>query len=161
MDIEFIKHVSEPYKRIEKDFELYQITSEISKKRSENFELIKKLKENLNQFKIVHEYIKNFENVEYFYKTAFSHNGLNIKNRSFHLKTYKNVFVGNEAVEWIQIAFKDLNLTKYGATLLGEAFRHLRAFDHVHNEFSFLNDNIFYHRREEDEFNTQCSLIYF
>ena len=81
MDIEFIKHVSEPYKRIEKDFELYQITSEISKKRSENFELIKKLKENLNQFKIVHEYIQNFENVEYFYKTAFSHNGLNIKNR--------------------------------------------------------------------------------
>eukprot|EP01080_Neovahlkampfia_damariscottae_P011618 gene11618-4860_t len=160
LDIEFLQHVTEPYKKIEKDFELYQITNEIFLRRLSNSDFFKKLKVNLRQFKIVHNFIKNYENVEKFYKTAFSHNGLNIKNRTFHLKTYKNVFVGNEAVEWIKIALDDLNLTTYGAVLIGEAFRHLKAFDHINNEQSFINDHFYYQKRDEEEFYAQCASIY-
>jgi hypothetical protein len=124
-------------------------------------ELMLKSLENFEQFKIVNQFIMKSENMKDFYDLAFcSEDGLDIRNRTYHLKVYKSVFLGSEAVSWIKEKYSHLGLNLYGATVLGECFRQLKAFDHTVCEHPLRDDYFFYRMREEEEFLVQILCKY-
>jgi hypothetical protein len=157
VDLNFIQHVSDPNKKIDEDLEFFQFTKKVYLKRSLNSDFIKEMKLNLIQFKFIFEFLQNPQKVQNFYERAFIRNGLGMKNKTLKLKTYKNVFIGAEACEWIK---KEMNFGPYATVVFGEVFRHLKAFDQIHSEHPFKDDLIYYIKRDEEEFRKQISLIY-
>ncbi len=81
------------------------------------------------------EAIKLIEDIE---KT----NSLNITNQKYHLKEYKNCFVGSELVDWLK---ENKGLITEEAVLLGENLFSLNLIQHIKNEHEFENEYLFYH----------------
>jgi len=68
--------------------------------------------------------------------------GVEVKDRSYRLKTYRDCFIGSEAVDW---CMNNLNLTKLQAFDLCEAFWKLGLFSHVVDvEKPFFDGYYFY-----------------
>ena len=152
-DINGIEHVVDKDKKFAYEYLFFRFSEPVIGSKLTDQDYLTKMKENFNQFKIIHEFIKSSENVKDFYDVAFaSDDGLDIRNRTYHLKTYKSVFLGNETVSWIRKQYENLGLTRFGATILGECFRQLRAFDHSCGDHPLRDEYLFYKMREEEEF---------
>lgn len=70
--------------------------------------------------------------------------GLNIKNRRWHWRIYRNVFVGSEAVDWILKFFDDVS-TREEAVELGNVLIDAGVWDHIFGTHRFL-DGYYYYR---------------
>eukprot|EP01080_Neovahlkampfia_damariscottae_P004993 gene4993-8591_t len=152
-DINGIEHVADRDKKFTYEYLFFRFTEPVIGSKLTDQDYLNSMKENFIQFKIVNEFVKNSENVKDFYDIAFSSDdGLDIRNRTYHLKNYKSVFLGNEAVSWIRKQYENLGLTRYGATILGECFRQLHAFDHTCGDHPLRDEYLFYRMREEEEF---------
>jgi hypothetical protein len=118
---------------------------------SEGF--VDKITNKFAQLQIVNKFIHKKENVVDFYQRAFhSTDKLDIRNMKYRLKVYKSVFIGSEMVDWLKKNYCNLELERYGYTVLGECFRQLKAFDHAVCEHSMKDGYFFYKIREETEF---------
>jgi len=71
-----------------------------------------------------------------------------VKSRSWRFRSYQNVIVGNEMVDWMvnQGVAKD----RHEAVTLGRNFVGKKFLRHVHSEHDFKDENLFY-RFQEDE----------
>jgi hypothetical protein len=161
-DLNAIEHVSDKERSFQDDDSLFRFTDTVTGSRLIDNEFLSKITQNFTQFKIINKFIQSSESVKDFYDLAFCSNGdgLDIRNRTHHLKTYKTVFLGSETVTWIQKKYEHLGLTRYGATVLGECFRQLKAFDHSSAEQPLRDESIFYKMREEEEFLVQILAKY-
>ena len=67
--------------------------------------------------------------------------GLSIKDRQYHLKTYPNCFIGEDAVKWFQRSFylSEKDAIRLGKRLIREAKIHHVSFQH-----NFKNEYLFY-----------------
>lgn len=76
-------------------------------------------------------------------------NGLDIKDRQYHLKTYPNCFTGQEAVEWFQRSFylSEKDAMRLGRRLIKETKIHHVAFQH-----NFKNEYLFYQFYAQDKY---------
>lgn len=68
-------------------------------------------------------------------------NGVSIKDRRFHFKIFKNVFLGSEAVEWLMI---NERATREEAILMGELMLQQGIIHHVLDEHNFKDEPLFY-----------------
>eukprot|EP01080_Neovahlkampfia_damariscottae_P004990 gene4990-8588_t len=134
-DINVIQHVVDKDKKFSDEFLFFKFSEAVIGSKLTDQDFLTRIRRNFTQFKIVFKFVANPENVNKFYDHAFSgKDGIDIRNRTYHLKTYKSVFLGNEIVSWIQKHYNNLGLNRYGAVILGECFRQLHAFDHSHAE---------------------------
>jgi hypothetical protein len=157
-DLMIIENLSEKDQTFNDNGSFFRFTSRLDNVQSE---FMSRSLENFDQFKIVNQFIMKSENMKDFYDLAFcSNDGLDIRNRTYHLKVYKSVFLGSEAVAWIKEKYSHLGLNLYGATVLGECFRQLKAFDHTVCEHPLRDDYYFYRMREEEEFLVQILCKY-
>merc|ERR1712228_556941 len=69
-------------------------------------------------------------------------NDINIADRTWMLKTYRDCFVGKELVNWI-IKYTKTNSREI-AVEIGEHLRNKGAFKHVSAKHSFKDDNLYY-----------------
>ncbi len=76
-----------------------------------------------------------------------SNDGLEICDRQYHLKTYNQCFVGQDAVAWFQ---SKLGLTKTEALLLGQRLVDGRWIRHVVDEHDFKDEYLFYQLQWRD-----------
>eukprot|EP01080_Neovahlkampfia_damariscottae_P005896 gene5896-9724_t len=160
-DLEAIEHVSDKDRLFQDDGAFFRFTKPVSGSKLLDSDFVTKITENFKQFKIVHKFIQSSESVKDFYDLAFAgDDGLDIRNRTYHLKTYRTVFLGSETVSWIKKKYENLGLSRYGATVLGECFRQLKAFDHSHCDHPLRDDHLFYKMREEEEFLIQILAKY-
>jgi hypothetical protein len=160
-DLNAIEHVEDKDKEFSDTASYFRFTEPVIGSRLTDSDFLSKISENFAQFKIVNKFINSSESVKDFYDLAFcSSDGLDIRNRTYHLRTYKSVFLGSEAVSWIRKKYEHLGLTRYGATVLGECFRQLKAFDHTVCEHPLRDDYYFYRMREEEEFLVQILCKY-
>lgn len=67
--------------------------------------------------------------------------GVLVSNRDWRLRTYKNVFVGNEAVDWI---VEHYAVSRDGAVLLMREIQRQGWLQHVKNEHQFKDDHLFF-----------------
>ena len=67
--------------------------------------------------------------------------GLDIRDRLFHLRTYKSCFVGREAVDWM---VQHEQMTRAEAVLQGRRLLALGLMTHVVNEHDFEDAELFY-----------------
>ena len=70
-----------------------------------------------------------------------SDEGLEIKNRWYHLKCYKDCFVGSELVAWLM---KNRSLNVKEAIALGQNLLEHKVIAHVCNDHTFKDDFLFY-----------------
>ena len=70
--------------------------------------------------------------------------GMNIRNRRWHWRVYRNVFVGSEAVDWILKFFDDVQ-TREEAISLGDYLLDLGVWEHIFGTHRFL-DGYYYYR---------------
>mmetsp|Transcript_12443 Transcript_12443/g.31899 ORF Transcript_12443/g.31899 Transcript_12443/m.31899 type:complete len:717 (-) Transcript_12443:252-2402(-) len=68
---------------------------------------------------------------------------LDIRDRTYLLSTYRNCFIGEEAVKWL-IAAKHAKDEKQ-ALVLGNRILDLGLIEHVTRDHAFKNDHLFYH----------------
>eukprot|EP01080_Neovahlkampfia_damariscottae_P003505 gene3505-6153_t len=160
VDIGVIEHNSIPDRNISDNKEIFKFTSQNFEDSNEEFttEMTKKFV----IFKKVHASVNDAIFVKKFYDTAFgkhSENYVTIKNRIHKFRILKDVFAGNEVIDWILKNYSDLNLDRYGATVLGESIRQLKAFDSVNCDQPFRDQQLFYTLREEVEFLPKEKLI--
>lgn len=73
--------------------------------------------------------------------------GVEIKDRWYNFKLYRQCFIGSEAVEWL-IAIQNVSEAK--AIQIGQMLLDRRIIHHVHDQHNFKNDFLFY-RFYEDE----------
>ena len=74
-------------------------------------------------------------------KELQSANGLEIKNRWYHFKCYKECFVGSELVDWLG---ENRSLSEKEAIALGQNLLEHKIIAHVCNDHTFKNDFLFY-----------------
>eukprot|EP00808_Paulinella_micropora_P001166 g75009.t1 len=67
--------------------------------------------------------------------------GLDIKTRTYHLKSYPNVFTGTELVDFL---LKEGMRNRAKAVQVGEQLRSGGVFDHVLSEHKFKDEQVFY-----------------
>ena len=67
--------------------------------------------------------------------------GVQIKDRPYHLKTYRRCFVGEEAVRWLK---GYLNISEEEAVEIGQKLIDEKLIHHVLDEHSFENKYLFY-----------------
>lgn len=67
--------------------------------------------------------------------------GVELKNRWYNFKLYRQCFIGSEAVEWLM---KTQNISEEKAIQLGQILLDRRIIYHVHDEHNFQNDFLFY-----------------
>ena len=72
--------------------------------------------------------------------------GISVKDRSFHLKTYKACFVGTQAVDFL-CWYQEINREE--AVELGQAMMDAGVFEHVTAEHPFQDDQLFYRFAED------------
>jgi len=76
--------------------------------------------------------------------------GVSIQDRKYHLKTYKQTFVGKEAVDFLvqmEASSDRADAVALGQTLMNE----LHLFEHVTRDHPFADDNLYYRFVEENE----------
>ena len=67
--------------------------------------------------------------------------GLDIRDRVFHLRTYRECFVGSEAVDWIA---QTRDVSREQAVVIGQRLLALGHISHVADEHDFEDANLFY-----------------
>lgn len=68
---------------------------------------------------------------------------VSVKDRKYHMRTYKRVFVGAEAVD--SLVYSGMAATRWDAVQIGRTLaRELRLFEHVTREHNFNDDWLFY-----------------
>ncbi len=72
---------------------------------------------------------------------AHTPGGLDIRDRVFHLRTYRECFVGNEAVDWIA---QTQDVSREQAVVIGQRLLALGHIRHVADEHDFEDANLFY-----------------
>ncbi|CAM9543770.1 unnamed protein product, partial [Chrysoparadoxa australica] len=70
------------------------------------------------------------------------HSSLDIKDRKYHLSSYKKCFVGKDAVEWMLRS--GVSNSEEDAVSLGQLLIENGDIAHVTKDHSFANDNLFY-----------------
>lgn len=70
-----------------------------------------------------------------------NNNGLEIKDRRYHLSIYPKCFIGSDAVKWIENKYL---LSKFEAIRLGQQLIDLKIIHHVTDDHDFKSDNLFY-----------------
>lgn len=70
-----------------------------------------------------------------------SPSGVEIKNRWYHFKCYKECFVGSELVSWLM---ENRNLSTKEAIALGQNLLEHKVIAHVCNDHTFKNEFLFY-----------------
>eukprot|EP01080_Neovahlkampfia_damariscottae_P007458 gene7458-11783_t len=108
-------------------------------------------------FKLIHrkqeDILDDFKNIQKIYFLANSSSELNdfikqfrlrvdIKDRKYRLKMYKNCFIGSDAVTWIS---NTLQISRKFATKLGDMLREIGIFSHVVNEHNFKDEHLYYY----------------
>jgi hypothetical protein len=71
------------------------------------------------------------------------HRGIKVKNRCYRAKTYKDVFIGSKAVDWLiryHLANSRQEAVEIGRALMNQ----LNLFRHVNDDHSFHDDYLFY-----------------
>ncbi len=76
--------------------------------------------------------------------------GVEIKDRWYNLKRYRQCFIGSEAVKWLM---KTQNSNKEEAIKLGQMLLDRGIIHHVHDDHNFKNEFLFY-RFYDDEIAT-------
>jgi hypothetical protein len=150
IDLLAIENVNNSQKRISYDDEIFKFTSTVFGDSLKDEIFVKKILLNFKHFKKVHVLVNDAVFLKRFYDKAFKLvGGVEIRSRIHQFKILKNVFSGTE-----------YNLNRYSATILGECFRQLRAFDSVDCDHSFKDQQIFYTMREEDQFIVKLMEVY-
>ena len=72
-----------------------------------------------------------------------------LEDRKFRLKTYKQVFVGTKAVDYLIKSGAASN--RQDAVELGKALQHMGIFEHVFRDHGFEDEYLFYRMLEENE----------
>lgn len=72
-----------------------------------------------------------------------------IEDRTYRLKTYKQVFVGSEAVDYLVAS--GTTATREDAVLLGKALKQTHIFEHVLRDHDFEDGHLFYRFLGENE----------
>ncbi|MGB0564894.1 MAG: hypothetical protein ACPGVO_24325 [Spirulinaceae cyanobacterium] len=67
--------------------------------------------------------------------------GVSIQDRRYHLRTYRQCFVGSEAVTWLSRHF---NVSRENAIAIGQRLHQYHWLAHVHHEHSFKDEYLFY-----------------
>eukprot|EP01084_Bolivina_argentea_P151585 264581_1 len=80
-------------------------------------------------------------------KAELLEKSLTIKDRKWHLKTYKNCFIGSEAVE--TIIDSKIAASTYGAIIFGNKLITTDLIVHVENEHIFKNERLYYQFTEK------------
>jgi hypothetical protein len=80
--------------------------------------------------------------------TKFKEN-VKIADRSYRLKTYKQCFVGNEAVDYL--VDSGATISREDAVVLGKALMEMRLFEHVCRDHDFRDEYLFYRFVGENE----------
>jgi len=75
---------------------------------------------------------------------------LEVKDRTYRLKTYPQCFVGAEAVTYLLSS--GYATTEEDAVSLGEGLREMDVFDHVTKDHPFKNEYLFYRFSEDEDF---------
>ncbi|WP_019506376.1 DEP domain-containing protein [Pleurocapsa sp. PCC 7319] len=68
-------------------------------------------------------------------------NGVEIKNRWYNLKLYRQCFIGSELVDWLT---KTKGITTEEAIALGQNLFEYQLIKHVHEDHDFKNEFLFY-----------------
>jgi len=68
-------------------------------------------------------------------------NGVPVKDRRYHLKTYPQCFVGCEAVDWL---VDDQNISRKKAVEVGQKMLAMGFFEHVTQDHEFKDEGLFY-----------------
>lgn len=74
--------------------------------------------------------------------------GIQIKERQFHLKTYRQCFIGSEAVDWL-VSY--LKISRQDAVIVGQRLINENWIHHVLDEQAFQDDYFFYRFRWDDQ----------
>lgn len=80
-------------------------------------------------------------------------NGVEIKDRWYHFKLYRQCFIGSEAVEWL---IKNKNVDEAKAIQIGQMLIDRGIIHHVHDDHNFKNEFLFY-RFYKDELAAQTN----
>lgn len=73
-----------------------------------------------------------------------------IKNRTYHFKTYPQCFLGSDAVKFF--CTQKYAETVEDAVTVGEGLLQLGVFHHVTKDHGFKNEDLFYRFAEDEEF---------
>jgi hypothetical protein len=68
-------------------------------------------------------------------------NGIEIKDRRYHLKTYSKCFIGSQAVKWL---IRTLEIPKSEVLKLGQNLIEQKIIHHVTDDHDFKDDYLFY-----------------
>lgn len=74
--------------------------------------------------------------------------GIQIKERQFHLKTYRQCFIGSEAVDWL---VSHLKISRQDAVVVGQRLVNENWIHHVLDEQAFQDDYFFYRFRWDEQ----------
>eukprot|EP01080_Neovahlkampfia_damariscottae_P012339 gene12339-6011_t len=157
IDVHAIQHIVEPEKKFSNSSHLFRFTIPFHNDDMKN-SFIATVTENFNQFKLVQSFISNRNNVENLYNSMMSsYEGFELSSQKYKNKMIEKSFLGYEAVIWMKEKFP---LDNYGAVLLGECMRQIRAFESLKVSTKFQNGQFFYIMSTEKKFNTALKLIY-
>jgi Domain found in Dishevelled, Egl-10, and Pleckstrin (DEP) len=76
-------------------------------------------------------------------------NNVKVEDRTYRLKTYKQVFVGTEAVDYL--VDSGATTTREDAVELGKALQEMHIFEHVLRDHEFKDEYLFYRFTTENE----------
>lgn len=75
-------------------------------------------------------------------------NGVQFKDRRWHLRFYERVFIGLEFVDWLIFSFSDID-TREKAVNYGQYLLEKGLFEHVNQKHPFLDGHFFYRMKQE------------
>ena len=82
--------------------------------------------------------------------------GIKVSTHKYHLRSYKDTFLGNEAVDFI-VKFTE---TRNDAILIGHKLQNdYNLFDHVAKEHELKDESLFYRFNKEEEFTGGLNLV--
>jgi hypothetical protein len=123
------RNAIDPYSEFQDDYQYYHLIPVEENQILLNFSYLKQIHLLMNNSTEMNEFIKSFKLK------------VDLKDRKYRLKTYKNCFLGTEAVDFISLK---LDLPRGMATKLGEMIRKIGIFDHVTGDHIFKDEYYFY-----------------
>ena len=70
------------------------------------------------------------------------HDNMDVRDRKYHLRTYRSVFVGSEAVDWL--VSSSWAATREEAVSMGQILMETGLFSHVKGDHGFKDERLFY-----------------
>jgi hypothetical protein len=158
IDLGAVQHITEPQKRFTNSGNFYRFSIPLNNKEMKDA-FISSTTHNFNQFKLVQNFISNRNNVcQLFNSMKSNYEGFEFFNHKVRNKVFDEVFQGYEMINWIKEKYTSLD--NFGAILLAECMRQLRAFDGVKSTNCFQNGQVFYVMNNEKQFENALRLIY-